>query len=676
MFTGIVEATGVVEAIIATGDALPNGTKPGDAVPDGGARLTISCPGLLTDVRFGDSISVAGVCLTVSDFSAESFTVDVMPETLRHTRIGALKPGERVNLELALSATARLGGHIVQGHVDAVATLIARRSTDRWDELDFEADAELGRYIAHKGSIALDGVSLTISSCDGAGHFGVSLIPTTLAETTLGTLAVGGHVNVEVDVLAKYVERLGTQGALEAARSAVGHDAGPSHPTEDDTNDAEPIKLSTIDEAIEAFRAGRPVLVADDHLREDEVDVILPAQFATPEWIAWIVRNSSGYLCAPMPTARAEALGLPLMVPDSQDPRRTAYTVSVDAARGVTTGISATDRATTLRLLADPTSGPDDFIRPGHVLPLRAVAGGVALRAGHTEAAVDLCQLAGLEPVGVIAELVREDGAMMRVAEALELGRGTGLPIITISELSAAIERSGNVPPRDVAGPPHLEWRASHLNEALLPTLFGDFKAFTYLDSLTGHDHMVLIKEPSPSSAPDQFLVRMHSECLTGDALGSLRCDCGPQLHDAMRQIAEDPAGGALIYLRGHEGRGIGLAAKLAAYALQDQGMDTVDANLALGHPVDSRDYSAAAEILKSLSYMTIRLLTNNPEKAQSLASHGIEVAEIVAHHVGRTPHNAHYLDTKTARMGHHPGSDYSNDYIYQPITNPRSVTS
>ena len=416
-----------------------------------------------------------------------------------------------------------------------------------------------------------------------------------------------------------------------------------------------PLRLGTVEDALDALRAGRPVLVADSPERENEADVILAAQSATPEWVAWTIRHSSGYLCAPMPAARADALELPLMVPSSQDPRRTAYTVTVDAAHGVTTGISAADRARTLRVLADPASGAEDLIRPGHVLPLRAVPGGVLHRAGHTEAAVDLCRLAGFEPVGAIAELVNDDGTMTRLPQAAALAASDGLVLLTIEDLIAWRREHdhGPVAPASADGAaadaatPDVP-RVHRSGVAALPTKHGSFRVHGYRDLRTGSDHVALV---SVHAIGDDPIVRVHSECLTGDAFGSLRCDCGPQLDAALERAADE--GGVVVYLRGHEGRGIGLLAKIGAYALQDAGRDTVQANIDLGWPADRREYGAAAAILADLGVRRFRLLTNNPAKVEGLRAHGLEVTAMVPLEVGRTPENRAYLRTKAVEMGH-----------------------
>ena len=408
------------------------------------------------------------------------------------------------------------------------------------------------------------------------------------------------------------------------------------------------VPLATIEVALDELRAGRPVLVADSPDRENEADVIFAASNVSSAWVAWTIRHSSGYLCAPMPAARADALSLPLMVPHSQDPRRTAYTVTVDAATGVTTGISAADRTRTLGVLADPATGPVDLIRPGHVLPLRAVAGGVLHRAGHTEAAVDLVRLAGLGEVGGIAELVNDDGTMMRMDEAGRLAVRDGLVLITIADLIAwRLIHDPAVVSRDAL--PEAA-RVQPVAVADLPTVHGLFRIHGFRDVRTGAEHVALVPV-APSAASPVPVVRVHSECLTGDAFGSLRCDCGPQLDASLEAVARD--GGAVVYLRGHEGRGIGLLAKIAAYQLQDAGRDTVEANLELGWPADRREYGAAAAILTALGLDRVRLLTNNPAKAVGLTAHGIEVTETVGIEVGHTPENVHYLRTKKVSMGH-----------------------
>lgn len=404
------------------------------------------------------------------------------------------------------------------------------------------------------------------------------------------------------------------------------------------------MNLATVVEAIETLKAGKPVLVVDHRNRENEGDAIMAAQFATPEWIAWMVKHTSGFLCAPMAESLANRLELPLMTNSNQDRYRTQYTVSVDAAHGVTTGISAADRAETLRVLANPDSMPAHLIRPGHVIPLRAHPDGVFGRPGHTEATVDLLKLAGLVPVGVIAEMVSENGEMMRLPELLEVGEKENLPVISIEQIFDYREVAELIPRDDSVQ------RIRFEAEAIMPSTHGSFKLRGYYDTRTTAEHVAIIAG-NPSG--ENVLVRMHSECITGEAFGSKKCECGPQLDYALDAIASDPEGGVVIYLRGQEGRGIGLLNKLKAYALQDQGMDTVEANLALGLPSEAREYGAAVSILRDLGIKTVRLMSNNPAKIDALEMAGISVTEYVPIIVGQEDENAGYLETKRDKMGH-----------------------
>jgi 3,4-dihydroxy 2-butanone 4-phosphate synthase/GTP cyclohydrolase II len=406
-------------------------------------------------------------------------------------------------------------------------------------------------------------------------------------------------------------------------------------------------QLSTIEEALEALRAGKPVLVADDEDRENEGDAILAAELASPEWIAWMVNHSTGFLCVPMDEDRANKLELPVMWSQNRDPHSTNYTVTVDATARISTGVSAEDRALTARTLADLASTPESVIRPGHMIPLRAVPGGVLERGGHTEATVDLLKLAGMTPVGVIGEIVRPDGSMMRLPELIELGKKDGLPVITIEQLKQHITGSSakQLTPGDVA-----ENRVSFVAEANVPTTHGNFRMRGYYDNRTGADHVAIV---SGHPTGENVLVRLHSECITGEAFGSLKCECGPQLEYAMDQINASADGGIVVYLRGQEGRGIGLLNKLKAYGLQETGLDTVDANLALGLPSENREYGAAIAMLRDMGVKSVRLMTNNPAKGNSLIEAGIPVTEYVPVIVGIAAQNAGYLETKRDRMGH-----------------------
>lgn len=394
-----------------------------------------------------------------------------------------------------------------------------------------------------------------------------------------------------------------------------------------------------VQRAVAALAAGRMVVVTDDADREDEGDLVLPAATATPEQIAFVVRHTTGIVCAPMPGDRADALKLPPMVEDNADAHSTAFTVTVDH-RDSGTGVSAADRALTLRALADPAIRPDELCRPGHVFPLRARPGGVLVRAGHTEAAVDLLRLAGQPPVGVIGEIVAPDGSMARGQTLGAFAAEHDLPVLAIADLvryRRATERS-----------------VEHVATSAMPTLFGEFRAVAYRSTLDGTEHLALVHGDAAAASRNArgALVRVHSECLTGDIMGSLRCDCGAQLEQALRAIADEGAG-AVVYLRGHEGRGIGLAHKIRAYALQESGLDTVDANTAQGLPVDSRSYGVGAQILADLGVTRLRLITNNPAKYGGLDGYGLEIVERVRLPAAHSPHNLRYLRTKQERMGH-----------------------
>lgn len=409
------------------------------------------------------------------------------------------------------------------------------------------------------------------------------------------------------------------------------------------------MRNQAFEDSLNRFKNGGFVIVTDDEKRENEGDLFLLASAATTEKLAFMIRYTSGVICVAMTEARSRALHLPLMVKNNQDTKRTAFTVTVDAKQGITTGISAEERARTIKLLAAENASAEDFIRPGHIFPLIAHEAGLKGRQGHTEAVVELCRLAGDVEVGVISELVNEDGSMMRGEELQEFSRSQDIPIVTIAELlqivSTSVSESSEVP--------KLRW--ANLPRSSKAT----WKIATYVGS-GGVDHAILkfgldvvdLESNSDQELAKPILVRVHSECLTGDVLGSMRCDCGSQLHQAM-ELIEEAGAGIVIYLRDQEGRGIGLSEKIRAYELQDQGLDTVEANLALGHDVDERDFNNATEILRSLGIMNVTLLTNNPVKLQSLKDSGIRASSQTLH--GETnPFNKRYIDTKRERLGHH----------------------
>lgn len=396
------------------------------------------------------------------------------------------------------------------------------------------------------------------------------------------------------------------------------------------------MNYAPIEEAIASIARGEMVLVVDDEERENEGDLIVAAEKVTPQHIAFMVRYTSGLICLPMTGERLDELGLPLMVMENTDSHKTAFTVSIDVADGTTTGISAEDRSNTIRAAVDRSNHAADFHRPGHVFPLRYQPGGVLVRPGHTEAAVDLATLAGLAPAGVLCEVVNDDGSMAKGERLQAFAEEHGIPVITIADLVAYRWRT--------------EALVSRESEATIPTELGEYVAVGYRAVDTGSEHVALVL--GDVSGKEGVLTRVHSVCLTGDVFGSQRCDCGIQLRESMRQIAEEGRG-VIVYNPTHEGRGIGLVEKLAAYRLQEEGLDTVEANRQIGHPPDERHYGVDAQILHDLKVASVRLLTNNPEKIHQLAEFGVEVSERVPLWVGENEHNRFYLRTKAEKLGH-----------------------
>jgi 3,4-dihydroxy 2-butanone 4-phosphate synthase/GTP cyclohydrolase II len=409
--------------------------------------------------------------------------------------------------------------------------------------------------------------------------------------------------------------------------------------------------LDTVEQAIAEIAAGRAIIVVDDASRENEGDIVFAASKATPDLLAFTIRYARGLICVPMLGEDLDRLQLPPMTSDNQEHMGTAFTISVDARDGITTGISAADRARTIRTLVDSATEPYEIVRPGHVFPLRYAEGGVLRRAGHTEAAVDLARLAGLTPAGVVAEIFNDDGTMARLPQLRAFADEHGLPLISIAQL---IEYRR-----------HSERTVRRVVQTRVPNQFGEWRAFGYLNSVDGTEHLALVL--GDTDEPEDVLVRMHSECLTGDVFGSQRCDCGAQLAAAMAAIAAEGRG-IVLYLRGHEGRGIGLLSKLRAYQLQDAGADTVDANLELGLPADAREYSTGAQMLADLGVRSLRLLTNNPAKVRGLSGFGIEVTGRVSLPVAATADNLRYLIAKRDRLGH------QLDDLLVPNGTPRPV--
>ncbi|MFQ5966265.1 MAG: bifunctional 3,4-dihydroxy-2-butanone-4-phosphate synthase/GTP cyclohydrolase II [Acidimicrobiia bacterium] len=396
------------------------------------------------------------------------------------------------------------------------------------------------------------------------------------------------------------------------------------------------MKLTPIPEAVEAIGRGEFVLVVDDAGRENEGDMVIAAEKVTEAAIAFMVRYTSGLICMPVVGERLDELRLPLMVTENTAVHHTAFTVSIDAKEATTTGISAADRAATIKAVLNPSTRPEDLSRPGHIFPLRYAEGGVLRRAGHTEAAVDLAKLAGLYPAGVICEVVNDDGTMARGEELEAFANQHDLAIISIADLIRHRSRT--------------EKLVRRLSEARLPTAYGEFRAVGFESLVDGRQHIALVM--GEVSGTENVLVRVHSECLTGDTFGSVRCDCGFQLRDALHVVGEEGRG-IVLYIRGHEGRGIGLMHKLAAYALQDEGRDTVEANVELGFPPDARDYGVGAQILVDLGITTIRLLTNNPTKRAGIEGYGLKIVDRVPLQTAPTDENRAYLETKAGKLGH-----------------------
>jgi len=399
---------------------------------------------------------------------------------------------------------------------------------------------------------------------------------------------------------------------------------------------AECFSLSTVEDTLAAVRDGRLIIIVDDEDRENEGDLMVAAEKATPEIVNFMARHGRGLICLPLTRERLEALHLPLMVQDNTARFQTAFTVSIDAKEGVTTGISAADRARTILAAVDPRTSPSDLARPGHVFPLQAREGGVLARAGQTEAAVDLARLAGLRPAGVICEIMNEDGTMARFPDLERMSREFGLPILTIADLIKY--RMQN------------ECHVRKVEEADLPTAYGRFRIAVFEDRIHGQNHVALVKGDIRPDEP--VLVRAHSQCLTGDTFGSSRCDCGEQLHRSMEMI-EAAGAGVILYILTHEGRGIGLMNKIRAYAIQDEGADTVEANARLGFKPDQRDYGLGAQVLVALGVKKIRLMTNNPRKFVGLAGYGLEIVERVPIEIPPNSANIHYLRTKKEKLGH-----------------------
>lgn len=571
--------------------------------------LTLWIQTTFSHFSLGESIAVDGICLTVTDSREDAFACELSPETLRLTAADRYVVGTQVNLERSMLLQDRVGGHFVSGHIDQAVVLEKIQSHGEFQEMIFSGvDSDKQKYLSEKGSIAINGVSLTINRVMGDA-FSVMLIPHTLSRTNLSSLKENDIVNIEFDQLAKLVSR---------QLSVV------SKPSD---------RVSRVEKAVRDLAAGKMVIVVDNEDRENEGDLVLGADFATPENINWMLKQGGGLLCAPMSAEKFDQLQIPMMNDKNESHFETPFGVGIGAREGITSGISAEDRAYTIKTVANAQCTREDIVIPGHVFPLRANAGGVMKRDGHTEASIELMQLAGLAPVAVLSEVMNEDGTMARRDALDAMADKFGLTLISIAELKEYLHAQDN-PIKEVAS-------------STLPVKGkGEFLIRVFKNTLTDKDIVVLQK----GDLYQPILVRLHSSCLTGDILGSQRCDCGEQLDLALDRMAKE--GGALLYLD-QEGRDIGLANKIKAYALQDRGMDTVQANHQLGFQADLRDYMDAAAVLKAMGVTDIRLMSNNPRKVLQLENHGVHVVERVALQIDANDNNAQYLETKKKCLGH-----------------------
>ncbi len=608
MFTGIVREVGRVVEVEGGDD---------------GRTLDVEARQTAEGVAEGDSVSVSGVCLTAEEINAGTMRFHAVPETLVRTTLGSLGPGDAVNVEPALRAGEPLGGHLVQGHVDALGRVESVEREGEGLRVAIAAPPDVLRYCVEKGSITVDGVSLTVAA---------------LAGETFDGRARAVHARRD-DTRRGRSRTLGQprgRRAREVRRASVGAPvSGATMSRVSATTRPETSPFATIEDAIEEIRAGRFVVVADDADRENEGDLTIAAQFVTPDAVNFMATHGRGLICLCLTPERCDELGLRQMTDQNEAQFGTAFTVSIEARDGVSTGISAADRARTIQVAVDPTSTPSDLVQPGHVFPLRARAGGVLQRSGQTEAAVDLARLAGLAPAGVVCEIMKDDGTMARVPDLVEFCARHGLMLVTVADLIEYRRRTEKLVERVVS--------------VRLPTDHGDFQAVAYREMLTGKQHVALVKGDVEGQA--DVLVRVHSECLTGDVFHSRRCDCGEQLERALAKIEEEGRG-VLLYLA-QEGRGIGLLNKLRAYELQEQGLDTVEANIELGFKADAREYGIGSQILADLGLSTIRVLTNNPEKISGISGYGLEVVGKEPIEIEPNDENRGYLETKRDKLGH-----------------------
>ena len=582
-------------------------------------------------MRLGESVAVNGVCLTVVDTRTlrRAFSAEIGPETAKVTSLGGLTSGSLVNLERAMRADGRFGGHMVLGHVDGTGTIQAIRPDADFSWLTVSYPAGLAPYLIHRGSVAVDGISLTIARLEKA-TFDVQIVPFTWSHTNLRACARRRSRESRM--------RHGRQ--VRAPRDGVPDGTTGLKDYDCTTEDCQRARkksgpFARIEDAIEAFRAGEMIIVCDDEDRENEGDLTLAAEKVTPKAINFMAKHGRGLICMPMTGERLDELEIPLMVNQNTARLGTAFCVTIEAKHSTSTGISANDRSNTVLAAIDPRTRPTDLARPGHMFPLRAQSGGVLVRAGQTEAAVDLARIGGLYPAGVICEIMNDDGSMARVPELTKFAKRHRLLMITIADL--------------IKYRMHNESMVRQVAKARLPTEYGEFEVHAFENQLDKQTHIALVFGEVGDGG--DIMVRVHSQCLTGDVLHSLRCDCGGQLDAAMRRIA-DEGRGVLLYLN-QEGRGIGLANKIRAYELQDQGLDTVEANEKLGFKADQRDYGIGVQILRDLGVRTMRLLSNNPRKLVGIEGYGLSVSEWIPLEIPASDSTRRYLKTKKDKLGH-----------------------
>lgn len=578
------------------------------------SKLIISRPKEFNDIKLGDSILVDGVCLTIDHLTVKELGFFVSKVTREVAK--TFKPQDVLNLERSVKYGERISGHLVSGHVHCTGKVTSVKGCE--NTLDLELSLPKNVQLNKKSSISINGVSLTINEII-ENKIKLFIIPETFKRTNLKFLKVGDLVNVEPDLNAK---------TSYSDVKSLENNNSPSYS----------FKLNTTLELVEDIKQGRMVILVDDEERENEGDLVVASEFITPEKVNFMAKYARGLICVSITDKQAKRLNLPLMVEEGSNfsHNNTAFTISVEAAKGVTTGISVSDRATTIRDLSNPKASPFDIVSPGHIFPIRAIDGGVLKRAGHTEGSVDLAKLAGLSPSATVCEIMNDDGKMARMKHLVEFAKVHDLKIGSIADL--------------------IHYRIQ--NESLvyeacsceLPVEgCGIFQLKVFKTTIDNSEHVVLKKGEINKDTPT--LIRVHSQCMTGDVFSSQRCDCGKQLQFALNKIDQNGSG-IILYLR-QEGRGIGLVNKIKSYVLQDKGMDTAEANMHLGFRPDERDYGIGAQILRKLGVRKINLMTNNPSKKIGLDAYGLEISKVLPIEVSPNKHNVKYMNAKKEKMGH-----------------------